>query len=170
MLLATPRHLFAAFGPEEVLALCGSFPASRFTRDQKLPASEAELSDELRAVLTDALGKASSEAAGYLALRYPLFGGSELPPDCLIPPALIAAVCDMARYRLVGAGVQQTDPIVTRYTQALAWLRDLAEGRAVLAGMAGFATRAGGVSVSPGTRDWVRPIADDPVSGSEGIR
>jgi len=104
-------------------------------------------------VALEALERASSEADTYLAARYQL-------PLSSVPKALAAVVCDMARYRLTGGETTETTPIATRYRAAVAWLKDVAAGRAVLPGVA--ATPAGGgVEFSPGRRDFARNLATD---------
>lgn len=74
-----------------------------------------------------ALDAASQEADTYLAVRYAL-------PLAVPPPAhLVQSVCDIARYRLYAGAAD--DEVQNRYAQAIAWLKDVAAGRAVLPGV-----------------------------------
>lgn len=74
-----------------------------------------------------ALQAASEEADSYLATRYavPL----AVPP----PEHLVQAVCDIARYRLYAGAADQE--VQNRYAQAVAWLKDVSAGRALLPGV-----------------------------------
>lgn len=138
MAYATPDDLVAAFGLDEVIAV-----------------TDRENTGQVDAtVALEALNRASSEADSYLAARYPL-------PLAEVPPALLTAVCDMARYRLTGGMATETDTIVERYRAAVSWLRDVAAGRAVLPGAAAPAPGSG-VVIHAGRRDWLPvPEGDD---------
>ena len=122
MIIAKKPDMLAAFGVDEMeaLTLWG------------LPQSEEPTDAAREQVLENALGRAGSEAASYLAARYPLFRKPALPDGLVVPPVLVNAVCDIARYRLTGGEASETSPIVKRYEQAIAWLRDIAAGRATL--------------------------------------
>ena len=76
-------------------------------------------SDSVGAAIADTV----AEAEGYLAGRYSL-------PLPAVPPVLVGRLCDMARYRLWRD--EASDEVRTRYRDAVAWLRDLSAGRAVL--------------------------------------
>ena len=67
----------------------------------------------------------------YLADRYatPLSGSDP------IPPVVVSVTGDIARYRLTGGDIRDTDPIRERYTKALNWLRDVADGKAGIPGL-----------------------------------
>lgn len=135
MVYATVADLIAAFGEQEVTAL----------------ADREDTGTVDDTVALEALERASSEADTYLATRYQL-------PLSSVPKALVAVVCDMARYRLTGGETTETTPIATRYRAAVAWLKDVAAGRAVLPGVA--ATPAGGgVEFNTGRRDFARNLA-----------
>ncbi|PKN07499.1 MAG: DUF1320 domain-containing protein [Deltaproteobacteria bacterium HGW-Deltaproteobacteria-8] len=137
---ATVADLLAAFGEQEVIAL----------------ADREDTGAVDDTVALEALERASSEADTYLAARYQL-------PLSSTPKALVAVVCDMARYRLTGGETTETTPIATRYRAAVAWLKDVAAGRAVLPSVA--ATPAGGgVEFCTGRRDFARV---SPASGTE---
>lgn len=74
-------------------------------------------------VLDKAILDAENEINGYLRLRYVL-------PLQYEPPELIAPACDITRYRLHRDGCPEE--IATRYKLAVAYLRDLASGKALL--------------------------------------
>lgn len=113
MAYATVADLVAAFGEVEIIQLT----------------DRAGLGTVDDAVAQEALDRASSEADSYLEARYPVPLGSA-------PKALVATVCDIARYRLSGGDSPETDPIASRYKLAVAWLRDISRGLASLPGAA----------------------------------
>ena len=150
MIIANKPDMLAAFGADEVEALTlwgqGDTP-SEAAKEQ---------------VLENALQRAGSEAASYLAARYPLFKKPALPEDLVVPPVLINAVCDIARYRLTGGEASETSPIVKRYEQAIAWLRDIAAGRATLTLPEDEEAAAdSGMIFSSGTRIWADTAQDE---------
>ena len=57
----------------------------------------------------------------YLADRY----ATPLSDSAPIPPVVVSITGDIARYRLTGGDIRDTDPIRERYTKALNWLRDV---------------------------------------------
>ena len=58
-------------------------------------------------------------------------------------------------YRLTGGDIRDTDPIRERYTKALNWLRDVADGKAGIPGLPPAGTETpGAVLLEPGTRPW----------------
>lgn len=76
---------------------------------------------------------------------------SDLAP---IPP-VVSITGDIARYRLTGGDIRDTDPIRERYTKALNWLRDVADGRRAFPGPPPAGTETpGAVLLEPGTRPW----------------
>lgn len=75
------------------------------------------------AVLAPALADADAEIDSYLAGRYAL-------PLETVPPVVVAAACDLARFRLYG--IRAPEPVRQRYEDARAWLRDLSAGRVLL--------------------------------------
>lgn len=75
-----------------------------------------------------ALQDATDEIDGYLG-RFAL-------PFVEIPRVLKVYCCDIARYRLSGASVQETDLVVVRYEQAIAYLKQVASGKINLGGTA----------------------------------
>jgi phage gp36-like protein len=147
--------MLLAFGHLEVDELTRPHAYARDGEDMT-PEEEADARAE---ILNSALERASGEAASYLAARYPVFARPALPDGAGLPSALVSAVCDIARYRLTGAGTVETDPIVERYKWAICWLKDIAAGKASLLitlpeGEEEEPAGSGDVSISPGTRDW----------------
>jgi phage gp36-like protein len=118
---------------------------TRFGRDELAERTDRAGGDVIdAAVVARALDDASTQIDLYLAGRYAV---PVTPP----PAQLVQLACDIARYRLwqpaPSEGVRQG------YEDAIRTLRDLAEGRAVLAGAAAPATPAAGGPVridSPG--------------------
>ncbi|WP_027181645.1 gp436 family protein [Oleidesulfovibrio alaskensis] len=133
MSYATIDHLIAAFGLDEVIAVT----------------DRAQSGEPDTAVALGALEEASSEADSYLSVRYAL-------PLQAVPPVLRTAVCDIALYRLTGGPATQTEVIATRYKAAVAWLRDVASGRASLPEVTPpEQEQADGVDIYTGTRGWL---------------
>lgn len=137
---ATVEDLVAAFGQDEVIALTNRDGTDTVGAD----------------VALEALARASSEADSYLSVRYPV-------PVLTVDPALKDAVCQIARYRLTGAEVSETDPIQARYDRAIKWLERIAKGEANLPGMQDPADTAGSVEFSTGRRVFNRSagVSDD---------
>lgn len=77
------------------------------------------------AVLTRALDAADGEIDSYLASRYSL-------PLATTPTILRDCACDIARYRLHDRGVSEL--VKDNYKARIAWLRDVAAGKASLGG------------------------------------
>lgn len=143
MAYATVSELIAAFGTQEVIALTD--------RDERPDPDNVGTVDST--VALGALERASSEADTYIAARYAL-------PLASTPQALATVVCDIARFRLTGGETTETTPIADRYKAAIAWLKDVAAGRAVLPGVpTGTATGEGGVEFSAGRRVFARSLA-----------
>ncbi|QAZ67035.1 gp436 family protein [Solidesulfovibrio carbinolicus] len=138
---ATLDDMTAAFGLDELVAI-----------------TDRDHADAVDVPLVDAaLLRASSEADSYLARRYPV------PIASPVPPVLVAAVCDIARYRLTGGPASETDPILERYRQAIKWLERVADGKADLPGQSlpGQGSTAG-VAFSTGRRVFDRrPVVED---------
>lgn len=135
MAYATLDQLVSLFGADEIRTL-----------------SDRQGTGELdEAVISDALERASSEVDSYLADRY----ATPLSDSDPIPPVVVSVAGDIARYRLTGGDIRDTDPIRERYTKALNWLRDVADGKAGIPGLppAGPET-PGAVLLEPGTRPW----------------
>jgi phage gp36-like protein len=70
-------------------------------------------------VLNQAIGDADGEINGYLAGRYTL-------PLASVPPVLTQKACDIARFFLYDEAV--LDIVKTRYDNAIAWLKLVANG------------------------------------------
>ena len=126
MAYATLDQLVSLFGADEIRTL-----------------SDRQGTGELdEAVISDALERASSEVDSYLADRYatPLSGSDPIPP-------VVVSV--------TGGDIRDTDPIRERYTKALNWLRDVADGKAGIPGLPPAGTETpGAVLLEPGTRPW----------------
>lgn len=75
--------------------------------------------------LDKALADASALIDSYLSQRYTL-------PLPAVPEALKRACVDVALYQVVREGTQAADDYRLRYEDAIAWLRDLAAGKAAL--------------------------------------
>lgn len=98
-------------------------------------------------VLAYALAQADAEIDGYLQGRVGL-------PLADVPVLLVGIACDVARYRLAGTDIRETDPIRMRYKDAIKLLEAIRDGRVQL-GLtpAGQPTPdAGGVHVIEGDR------------------
>ncbi|WP_431287474.1 gp436 family protein [Roseateles chitinivorans] len=107
----------------------------RFTERECIALSDrsgAGVVDEAQ-LTAGGLVPASDEINIYLGRRYALplaQGGVPL----VSPPAMLVGICcDIARYRLTGTEVQETDPIRRRYKDAVVALQLLADGKAVFA-------------------------------------
>lgn len=74
------------------------------------------------AVLSAAIDEAGVEIDGYLSGRYPL-------PLPSVPRLLTGICCDIARYRLSGADVQETEAIRNRYKDAVKMLVAIRDGK-----------------------------------------
>lgn len=103
-------------------------------------------------LITEALARAGSEADSYLSRRYPL-------PLAEVPPVLKTVVCDIARHLLTGGPTSETDPIEERYKRAVAWLSDVAAGKADLP--IPRPESGAGPEFFSGRRDWAAaPVAE----------
>lgn len=103
-------------------------------------------------VLARSLAAADALADNYLAVRYGV-------PLASTPAVLVEACCDIARYELTrGPGLRATEEIEKRYTQRVAWLRDVAAGRATLGAATETATpnSAGLPEMTSGGRVFAR--------------
>lgn len=129
-----------------------------FGLDELVEITDRDHTDAVDVALVDeALLRAASEADSYLARRYPV------PIASPVPPVLVAAVCDIARYRLTGGPASETDPILARYRQVIKWLERVADGKADLPGQSlpGEGSTAG-VAFSTGRRVFDRrPVGED---------
>jgi phage gp36-like protein len=105
MSYATPQQLIEQLGENEVI-----------------PLTDRELSGGVNvAVAEGALQRASDEMDGYLAARYPL-------PLSNVPRRLSDLCCDIARYKLSGAGVTELDIVRLRYKDAIRDLERIRDG------------------------------------------
>ena len=112
MAYATPSELAQRYGEQEIVRL--TTPAGQDLGGIGMEAAET------------ALTLASSLIDSYVRKRY------RCPMD--VPPDEIRRVClDIARYELsTGDGKSPGDEVKERNRAAMAWLRDIADGRVVL--------------------------------------
>lgn len=106
MSYAAKADMLARFGTPEVVALT----------------DRANLGVVDDTVLAAALAEADAEMDPYLAPRHVL-------PLASVPKILTGFACDIARYRLSGAGVSETDAVRLRYKDAVKFLEAVAAGR-----------------------------------------
>lgn len=106
MSYASKTNMLARFGEPEVIALT----------------DRANLGVVDDTVLAGALAEADAEIDPYLAPRHVL-------PLASVPKILTGFACDIARYRLCGAGVTETDEIRNRYKDAIRFLEQAAAGK-----------------------------------------
>ena len=89
------------------------------------------------AVVAAALADADAEVDSYLITRYTL-------PLTAVPDVLKLTACNIARYRLYASqSVEASETVRNNYKDAVAWLRDVAAGRANLDPNASAAVPAG---------------------------
>lgn len=105
MSYATEAHMIARFGETEVIALT----------------DRADIGTIDDVVLAGALVEADAEIEPYLASRHQL-------PLTSVPKILTGFACDIARYRLCGAGVTETEEIRKRYEDAIKFLVKVSRG------------------------------------------
>lgn len=107
--------------------------------------------------LQGALVGASAEIDGYLACRYALPLAVGGVPVVAVPQLLVGLCCDIARYRLTGTEVQETEAIRNRYKDALKTLQLIAGGDVLFAEspdlVASGNPNAGGASIQGNQRD-----------------
>lgn len=106
MSYASKANMIARFGEDEVIALT----------------DRTNIGVVNDAVLESALAEADAEIDPYLAPRHKL-------PLASVPKILTGYACDIARYRLCGAGVTETDSVRNRYKDAVRFLESVAAGR-----------------------------------------
>lgn len=109
MAYATTQDMVARFGEGEVRALTDRANTGSIDED----------------VLAPALAEASAEIEGHLAARYAL-------PLVSVPLLVTGICCDIARYRLSGADVLETDPTRNRYKDAVRLLEMIGTGKVSL--------------------------------------
>lgn len=103
---ATISDLIIQFGEHEVVAITD--------RNQDGVVDET--------VANAALQRASDTIDSYLAARFPL-------PLSVVPHQLVDLCCDVARYKLLGSDVTETDPARYRYKDALRTLEHIRDGK-----------------------------------------
>lgn len=109
-----------------------------------------------QAVLAYALAQADAEIDSHLQGRFAL-------PLASVPVLLVGIACDVARYRLAGTDIRETDPIRTRYKDAVKLLASVGKGELQLGlSAAGEATPdAGAVRVIEGGRVFTPDTLSD---------
>jgi phage gp36-like protein len=131
MAYATQADLVARFGEAEVIAL----------------SDRAGFGVIDSAVIASAIEQAGDEIDAYLGSRYGL-------PLTSVPRLLVGVCCDVARYRLCGAEVTETEAARQRYKDALKLLEAVRDGKLSL-GLDAAQTAveaAGTVLIQPGRR------------------
>lgn len=103
---ATLTNLVEQFGDSEVLALT-----------DRNNDGVADVS-----VYGMALQRASNTIDSYIVSRYPL-------PLSVVPDQLVDLCCDIARYKLCGAGVTETEEIRNRFKDAIKMLELIRDGK-----------------------------------------
>lgn len=127
MAYATAAAMIARFGEAELI---------------RLSVAEGELDGVVdQAVVTTALADATSLVDSHVEQRF-------RTPLAPVPDAIVAATCDLARYRLtLGRNLAPGDAVKMARDEALAWLKRLADGDATLPGAA-LSTDASSARVS----------------------
>lgn len=74
------------------------------------------------ALVDRALQRASNDIDSYLAARFPL-------PLSVIPDKLVDLCCDIARYKLSGSSVTETEEVRIRYKDAIKTLEQIRDGK-----------------------------------------
>lgn len=105
MTYATQQNMLDRFGERELIALTD--------RDNSGVMDDA--------VLANGLKLADDEINPYLVARYAL-------PPASVPAILSGFACDIARYRLCGAEVVETEEIRNRYKDAIKFLEKVSKG------------------------------------------
>lgn len=114
---ATTAQMIARFTEREVIALTDR--------------TGAGVVDEVQ--LADAITQAGAEIDAHLGRRYRLPLALDGTPLATAPQILVGLCCDIARYRLTGTEVQETEAIRVRYQDALRMLAKLGSGETVFA-------------------------------------
>ncbi len=132
---------------------------ARFTEREAVMVSDRAgtgLVDEAQ-LTAGGLQPASEEIDSHLGRRYALPLAVGGVPMASPPAVLVGLCCDIARYRLTGTEVQETDAIRRRYTDAVKALQLLADGKTVFAEspdlVGGSSPNAQGASVRTNERD-----------------
>jgi phage gp36-like protein len=112
---ATTAQMIARFTEREVIALTDRTGAGVVDAVQ----------------LADAIAQAGAEIDAHLGRRYQLPLAAGGTPLATPPQILVGLCCDIARYRLTGTEVQETEAIRVRYKDALHMLTKLGNGETV---------------------------------------
>lgn len=122
----------------------------RFGMDELVELTNRSGGGTLDEVVVDkALSDADDAMNAYLASRYSL-------PLAVVPGILKRFACDIARYFLYED--KPTEQVQKRYDDALAWLKDVAAGKASIGvdGSGAAPESAGGAEVDAGERVFTR--------------
>lgn len=108
------------------------------------------------AIVDYALRRASVTMDAYLAARYPL-------PLSSVPEQLMDICCDIARYKLCGSGVTETEEVRNRYKDALRMLEQIRDGKLDIGlSVSGQApAKSAPVQVAGGARTFTRESLGD---------
>lgn len=138
MTYATQANMITRFGEPEVITLT----------------DRANLGVVDVVVLADKLAEADAEIEPYLAARHQL-------PLTAVPKILVGFACDIARYRLCGSGVTETDEIRRRYEDAIKFLVKVSRGEIILG--------VDAVNVAPAMHNSVQVSAPARVFNSDSL-
>lgn len=138
--------------PQDVIDRLGSREAT-FISDR----SNAGVPDTT--VLTNALALAEDEVNGYIGRRYKLPLTTSAGLAAAVPMTLKRLVIDIARYRLTGTEVMETEALRNRFRDAVRLLEQLAEGKVLLgdlqlASAGGPAALGGSVAARTGVKSF----------------
>jgi phage gp36-like protein len=130
------------------MAYCTQDDLAKLIPPLELAQLTAEAGDEPdEAVVAAAIDQAGAEIDSYLAVRYQL----PLPET---PARLTALAADLAAYRIYSRRSVMSQVRRDNYTSAIAFLKDVAAGKAHLAGLTGIEP--------PGVAETVTEISSQP--------
>ena len=140
MTYATQQDMVNRFGDREVIALT----------------DRANVGVINAAVLAQGLTAADDEINAYVAARYSL-------PFATVPLLVRDFACDIARYRLCGGEVTETEEVRNRYKDAIDFLKRVASNQVTLGLNAASAevTPSAAVKVSSNNRVFSRNLLAD---------
>lgn len=119
----------------------------RFGEDELIQLTNRDGLDEIDATVVErALADAEAEINGYMASKYTL-------PLSSVPQILETYACDIARFRMQSENPKEI--VITRYENAIRYLKDVVTGKASL----GVDTN----NEQPATGNSVQMSATDPV-------
>lgn len=140
MAYATQQNMLDRFGEREVIAL---------TDRDNTGVIDAT-------VLAQGLDAAAGEVNAYLAVRYAL-------PLASTPIIVRDFACDIARFRLCGGEVTETEEVRNRYKDAIKFFEKVADGKISLGldGLNQTQTPAGAVLISTNDRVFNKAMLSD---------